>query len=71
MFTEDRIWNFVERYFKSSKDTAWPTVRQVAKGTKLPMIDVKKAVEETNRLDFQGYNVEKLDWKELEVYTTY
>lgn len=54
----DRLFAYVEAVFKCSKNTEWPTVRQVARAFKWMHTEVENAVEGDPdcRMFLSGYN---------------
>ena len=70
MILEQRIQNYVERYFLQSGMTEWPSIRRVARGLNVGIRAVFDAVEGDHRCDTQGWNVVDVNIADLEVYTS-
>ena len=69
MIIEQRIQNYVERFFLQSEMTEYPNIRQVARGLNVGMKLVFDTVEGDHRCDTQGWNIETVDYRDLEIYT--
>jgi hypothetical protein len=70
MILEQRIQNYVERFYLTSGMTTWPDIRQIAKGLGVGMQKTFDCIEGDERCTTQGWNVEPVDFRELEVYTS-
>lgn len=64
----DRIIAEAERWFQCSGQTAFPTVREIAKACHCRQLDVEIACESTGLACLQGYNIESCNLGDLEVY---
>jgi len=64
----ERIIKEAERRFQLSGQTAFPTVREVARSCRCRQRDVEQACEDTQLACLQGYNVEGWRLGDLEVY---